>query len=162
MTLLQAKNPIRIPGVREKMRDRNTLENGVVEDQWQHGAKAISIGSLVLCYRPKKDCLFHNTGQKWGKWACTIIHRYLYIINQNGKTQPKICRYGTNINSKRFMYLNCIKNFYPFGLHGFNINKLSNLMWCKFVTHVYCANMQYNIISIPKSLYSLCYFCLPP
>lgn len=33
MTLLQAKNPIRIPGVREKMRDRNTLENGVVEDQ---------------------------------------------------------------------------------------------------------------------------------
>lgn len=26
----------------------------------------------------------------------------------------------------------------------------------------YCANMQYNIISIPKSLYSLCYFCLPP
>lgn len=48
------------------------------------------------------------------------------------------------------------------GLHGFNINKLTNLMWCIFVSYVHCANMQYNIISIPKSFYSLCYFCLPP
>lgn len=29
ITLLQAKNSIGIPGVREKMRDRKTLENGV-------------------------------------------------------------------------------------------------------------------------------------